>query len=512
MRAAVYVRVSRDRSQRAAGVARQKRECMALAERNGLQVVVVHEDNDRSAYSGKKRPGYLAMLKDIERGEVEAVIAWSADRLHRSLTELESFVKVIESTGCKVATVQSGGDVDLTSSAGLMQAGMLGVVAKIDSKIKSERLKLMHADKARKGEPSGGPRPFGFAKGQLKPVVAEQRIILELVDRVLAGESLRSLVIDLNMRQVKTTTGREWSRATLKGMLCAPRLAGRREHLGRTHPAKWKAIIDLPTHRKLKALLTDPSRNTGPAPRVSLLAGLVHCTKCGGRLVGNKAVRKDGTRVRRMQCGSCFGSSFMAEPGEAWVLDKTVAWLNLSRFVRVAWTDDAETNAQIDELEKRRDEANEAFANGEIGRADLVQILTAIDGKIEQSNSNLARDQKLRSNLFVGDDGKPRLRLNIAVDSNAGDRLLERWDRLTLAERRDELARVVERIDVRPGERHSIGAKVEDRLTITFIGEYEPEPVRIDATSWANRTPHIWAEGERQKPIIGRKRRSRSST
>lgn len=44
----------------------------------------VHTDNDLSAHSGKRRPGYEKLLAQIRDGETDAVLAWHTDRLHRS--------------------------------------------------------------------------------------------------------------------------------------------------------------------------------------------------------------------------------------------------------------------------------------------------------------------------------------------------------------------------------------------------------------------------------------------
>ena len=38
-------------------------------------------DNDLSAYSGKRRPGYLQMLADLADGLREAVICYHVDRV-----------------------------------------------------------------------------------------------------------------------------------------------------------------------------------------------------------------------------------------------------------------------------------------------------------------------------------------------------------------------------------------------------------------------------------------------
>src|SRR5688500_5358433 len=89
-KAAIYVRISEDKTGAGLGIERQEDDCRALAGRLGWDVVEpIFEDNDVSAYSGKPRPGYRALLAALRAGNADAVICWHTDRLHRSPVELE---------------------------------------------------------------------------------------------------------------------------------------------------------------------------------------------------------------------------------------------------------------------------------------------------------------------------------------------------------------------------------------------------------------------------------------
>ena len=51
-----------------------------------------------------------------------------------------------------------------------------------------------------------------------------------------------------------------------------------------TAEAEWPAIVDVDTHRRLVALLTDPGRNTVTGSRgrePKMLTGFVTCGGCG---------------------------------------------------------------------------------------------------------------------------------------------------------------------------------------------------------------------------------------
>ena len=98
-RAAIYCRLSQDRTGAGVVVERQERDCRELAASLGWEVVAVFVDNDVSAYRKKPRPGYTTLLKTLEAGEADAVLVWHADRLHRSPKELEHYIDVCEPRG-----------------------------------------------------------------------------------------------------------------------------------------------------------------------------------------------------------------------------------------------------------------------------------------------------------------------------------------------------------------------------------------------------------------------------
>jgi site-specific DNA recombinase len=92
MRAAVYLRISRDDDGNELGVDRQKPPCLKLAEAKGAEVVRIFVDNDLSAYSGKHRPEYEAMLQWVRDGKLDMLIAWDADRFTRQPRENEDLI------------------------------------------------------------------------------------------------------------------------------------------------------------------------------------------------------------------------------------------------------------------------------------------------------------------------------------------------------------------------------------------------------------------------------------
>ena len=64
------------------------------------------------------------MLTDLANGDLDCVVCWHPDRLHRSPRELEDFIDLVEKTGAAVATVTSG-DYDLATGDGRFVAPLI---------------------------------------------------------------------------------------------------------------------------------------------------------------------------------------------------------------------------------------------------------------------------------------------------------------------------------------------------------------------------------------------------
>jgi len=309
------VRLSRNRGdERSASTKRQEAECRKLAKGRGWTVETVEVDDDVSAYTGKARPGYARVVAMIEAGQVEALVAWAPDRLHRSPRDLEDFVDLIERTGIEVATVQAG-RVDLATPAGRMQARMLGNVARYESEHRSARTRLAHDQIAAEGRWKGGRRPYGYRPepgGTMAVVPVEADVIREAVDRVIGGERVGAIANDFQRRGIPTATGAAWRSQTLRRIVASPTIAGRRVSHGEdVGTARWPAIVTAEELAEVVAVLATGTTR-GRLPRVALLSGgRLVCEKCSAPM--STARRDNGGRLYR--CLGCF-AQVAAEPLE----------------------------------------------------------------------------------------------------------------------------------------------------------------------------------------------------
>lgn len=156
-RAAIYLRVSTTGQT----TENQRRELEAVAEQRGWSVVQVFEDAGISGAKGRdKRSGFDALHKAATRGKVDMVLAWSIDRLGRSLQDLVGFLDELRSVNCGLYLHQQA--VDTTTPAGKAMLQMCGVFAEFEREMIRERvnagLARAKANGTRSGKAIGRPK------------------------------------------------------------------------------------------------------------------------------------------------------------------------------------------------------------------------------------------------------------------------------------------------------------------------------------------------------------------
>jgi site-specific DNA recombinase len=423
MRSAVYTRISQDATGERAGVSRQLDDCSTLAEQIGATVVAHFDDNDISAFNGKTRPGFEAMLDMLKRGEADTIIVWHPDRLYRSLKDLERLIDIVDSGGIAIRTV-NGGDLDLSNSTGRMLARILGSVSRQESEHKGERQRRANQQRRADGRwLTTSFRPFGYTRdGQ--PFEPEASMVRQAATDVLSGRSMRSIAIAWNQRGITTTRGNRWTNLQLRRVLTNPLYAGLVTYQDKVvGPGDWEPLLDEDTHRGLVAFLSDPSRKHHSAfERKYMGSGVYKCGKCGNAMYG--AHPHGPNRSMLYVCKPTAHVARIGAPLDEYVEALVLGWLGDPETqqrvtARLSGADELDIDAlhtSRTALQARLDDLAAMFAEGAIDASQLRRGTTELRAQLADVDNTLAELSR---------------RSPVSDLLTAGKQLRKRWDALS---------------------------------------------------------------------------------
>lgn len=379
-------------------MARQVEDCRALATRLGLEVLMVIEDNDTSAYRvSKTREGWREVMTLVKDRAVDTIVAYHPDRLYRRLADLEKIITVVEGYGLTIHTVAAG-DVDLNTSTGRTNARLVGVIAAGEVERKAERQARQKLEVARRGGFNGGRQPLGYLKDGVTIDESRAPALREAVARLLSKHSLASCA-----RYVSEEFGTPVKPRVLRDALMAPRIAGLRQYWSAADRARWKAsegvasdkpngrpnemtvveaewegIISVTEWGEVKAVLEDPKRWSGQSPRErSLLGGLLTCT-CGKGMGYSKAAYKC-----MASAGGCGKVSVSTKGIEALTIKLMTGALELAEVSIEEEVSPARPTTERERLQATYDELLPLWREGVISRAELSEQRALLAARIE---------------------------------------------------------------------------------------------------------------------------------
>ena len=162
-RAVLYLRVSTTEQT----TANQERELREVAERMGCQITKVYKDHGISGAKGRdKRPAFDKLCRDAARREFDVVMAWSVDRLGRSLQGLVEFLSELHALRVDLYLHQQG--LDTTTPAGKAMFQMMGVFAEFERAMIQERVRAGLARAKSEGKQLGRPRINGATENAIR--------------------------------------------------------------------------------------------------------------------------------------------------------------------------------------------------------------------------------------------------------------------------------------------------------------------------------------------------------
>ncbi|WP_331000131.1 recombinase family protein [Acetobacter garciniae] len=219
-RVALYARYSSD-NQSESSIEDQFRLCREHAARERWRVGETYQDAAISGASTILRPGIQALLRDAQTGKFDVVLAEALDRISRDQADVATLFKHLRFAGVSIVTLAEGEISEL--HVGLK--GTMNALFLKDLAMKTHRGLRGRVEKGK----AGGGLCYGYrvvkkldANGE--PIRGDREIIPEEADTIrrifrafAAGQSPRSIAVELNKEGVPGPLGRAWGDTSIRG-------------------------------------------------------------------------------------------------------------------------------------------------------------------------------------------------------------------------------------------------------------------------------------------------------
>lgn len=299
-----YARLS-EASEASTSIARQHEIIAQTAAARGGQLIDIVDDPEASATRLRlDRPGLSEVRRRVKDGEADAVLVWRLDRIARSVVDFGTLLD----EGLNIVSCTE--PLDTTTPMGRAMAEILQVFAAMEARTIALRVSASVDYLRRNHRWPGGQVPYGYRTvphpdgvgRALEPDPEQAKVVRELVDRILAGESVYAITNDLNRRGVPTPRrgkAQGWGAATVKRIVTGDAVLGRvrsRGELVRDEhglpETVWQPLITVEEHERLRARYAASStgRLWGGSRRTDgrLLSGIIVCGTCGGKLYAHR--------------------------------------------------------------------------------------------------------------------------------------------------------------------------------------------------------------------------------
>ncbi len=174
-KAAIYIRVSTDRQTSE----NQLMELKRIAAFSGWEITEVYEDHGVSGSKGKHdRPAFKKLQEDATGRKFDIIMAWSLDRLSRSMKDLVDFMEELKAL--KVDLYLKQQNIDTTTAAGRAMFQMVGVFAEFERAMIQERVNAGLARAKAEGKTLGRPK-------------LDDEVVAKVLEDRAKGMSLRKL-------------------------------------------------------------------------------------------------------------------------------------------------------------------------------------------------------------------------------------------------------------------------------------------------------------------------------
>ena len=336
----LYERLSRDDELQGESnsISNQKQMLEDFASRNGLPNPT-HFTDDGISGTRFDRPGFLAMMEEVEAGRVEAIVIKDMSRLGRDYLKVGQVMEVLRQRGVRLIAINDGvdslkGDDDFTPFRNIMN--------EFYARDTSRKIRSVFKAKGMSGKHLTGTVIYGYLWDEKREHWLVDEEAAEVVRRIfsltlegygpyqiackLSADRIEIPVVHLarfnegvnRSKPVKDPYG--WGSSTIVNIL------KKREYLGHTINFKtrkhfkdkkshyvsedeWtifenthEAIIDQQTFDLVQKIRSNVRRYPNGWGEAAPLTGLLYCADCGGKMYVHRT--NNGKRISQYTCSN----------------------------------------------------------------------------------------------------------------------------------------------------------------------------------------------------------------
>ena len=336
----LYERLSRDDELQGESnsISNQKQMLEDFARRNGLPNPT-HFTDDGISGTRFDRPGFLAMMEEVEAGRVEAIVIKDMSRLGRDYLKVGQVMEILRQRGVRLIAINDGvdslkGDDDFTPFRNIMN--------EFYARDTSRKIRSVFKSKGMSGKHLTGTVIYGYLWDENREHWLVDEEAAEVVRRIfsltlegygpyqiackLSADRIEIPVVHLarfnegvnRSKPVKDPYG--WGSSTIVNIL------KKREYLGHTINFKtrkhfkdkkshyvsedeWtifenthEAIIDQQTFDLAQKIRSNVRRYPNGWGEAAPLTGLLYCADCGGKMYVHRT--NNGKRVSQYTCSN----------------------------------------------------------------------------------------------------------------------------------------------------------------------------------------------------------------
>lgn len=374
--AVLYARYSSN-NQREESIEGQIRECEYFAEREGITIANHYIDRAMSARTDH-RPAFLQMVEDSKQKTFDAVLVYQLDRFSRNRADSAKYRTILKRNGVTVLSAKERISGD--PSGILLEAVIEGVNEYYSAELAQKVTRGM-TDNAINARWPGGHVPLGYKLSETKHLVIDEksaRIVRMVFDMYNAGQTINSIIKNLNEQGYKTSTGRPFNRSSLEKMLRNEKYIGTFVWRDIVHVKIIPEIIKEEDFYMAQKRI-EIQKNRPPAASRSehyYLTGKIKCGKCGASMIGmsgtsgtNKTPHHYYTCYNRRRGNTCDMKVLKRDQTENAIVEAAKLILNdsknienIAKLAAKAAKTAGETN-YIKELENELKDTNKRIGN-----------------------------------------------------------------------------------------------------------------------------------------------------